>query len=93
MASYVPFYYAIFFFFLKCSHFGNRNLVIPKEDKEMSEKEKKEFYLAMCKCCLLAEAMKTCQACRFKIGLLEREKQEQLVRETYCHISVINSAP
>jgi len=37
----------------------------------MSEKEKKEFYVAMCKCCLIAQAMKTCSLCQFKIGLAE----------------------
>jgi hypothetical protein len=40
----------------------------------MNEKEKKAFYIAMCKCCLIAEAMKTCPLCSFKIGLIEQEK-------------------
>ncbi len=35
----------------------------------MNEKEKKEFYIAMCGCCLLAQTMKSCAACRFNIGL------------------------
>ncbi len=35
----------------------------------MNEKEKKEFYIAMCGCCLLAQTMKTCAACRFNVGL------------------------
>lgn len=38
----------------------------------MNEKEKKEFYVAMCKCCLLAQAMKSCPLCRFNIGLSEK---------------------
>ena len=37
----------------------------------MNEKEKEDFYIAMCKCCLVAKAMKTCSVCRFKIGLGE----------------------
>jgi hypothetical protein len=35
----------------------------------MTEKEKIESYIATCKCCLLAQAMKTCPLCRFNIGL------------------------
>lgn len=42
----------------------------------MNEKEKKDFYIAMCKCCLLAEAMKNCPICRFKIGLAEKQQTE-----------------
>lgn len=38
----------------------------------MTEKEKKEFYVANCKCCLLAEAMKTCPVCQFNIGLAHK---------------------
>jgi hypothetical protein len=37
----------------------------------MNEKEKTEFYIAMCKCCLIAQVMKSCPKCRFKIGLNE----------------------
>ena len=40
----------------------------------MNEKEKKEFYSAMCGCCLIAQAMKTCPLCRFNIGLAEQVK-------------------
>lgn len=40
----------------------------------MNEKEKKEFYIAMCGCCLLAQTMKTCPACRFNIGLAQQPK-------------------
>ena len=39
----------------------------------MNEKEKKEFYIAMCRCCLIAEAMKGCSLCRFEIGLIEKD--------------------
>ncbi len=39
----------------------------------MNEKEKKEFYVAMCGCCLLAQTMKTCPACRFNIGLAKSQ--------------------
>jgi hypothetical protein len=35
----------------------------------MNEKEKLEAYIANCKCCLLAQAMKECPLCRFNIGL------------------------
>ncbi len=45
----------------------------------MNEKEKKEFYIANCKCCLLAEAMKTCPVCRFNIGLAEKPKAEEAI--------------
>ena len=38
----------------------------------MSEKEKIDSYIATCKCCLLAQAMRNCQLCRFNIGLAER---------------------
>jgi hypothetical protein len=41
----------------------------------MNEKEKKDFYIAMCRCCLIAEAMKTCLLCPFKIGLAEQSRQ------------------
>lgn len=34
-----------------------------------NEKEKLESYIAMCKCCLLAEALKDCPVCLFNIGL------------------------
>jgi hypothetical protein len=37
----------------------------------MSEKEKIESYIATCRCCLLAQAMKNCPLCRFNIGLAE----------------------
>lgn len=40
----------------------------------MNEKEKKEFYIAMCRCCLIAQAMKTCPLCNFKVGLAEQMK-------------------
>jgi len=35
----------------------------------MNDEEKIEFYIALCKCCLLAQAMKNCPLCRFNIGL------------------------
>jgi hypothetical protein len=40
----------------------------------MSEKEKIESYIAMCKCCLLAQEMRNCPLCRFNIGLAEQVK-------------------
>jgi hypothetical protein len=43
----------------------------------MNEKEKKELYIATCKCCLLAEAMKTCSTCRFNIGPTEKSERIQ----------------
>jgi hypothetical protein len=45
----------------------------------MNEKEKKDFYVAMCKCCLLAQAMKTCPLCCFNIGLAEEVKTANLM--------------
>ncbi len=43
----------------------------------MNEKEKKEFYVSMCGCCLLAQAMKTCPACRFNIGLAKSQNPSE----------------
>jgi hypothetical protein len=40
----------------------------------MNEKEKIEFYIAMCNCCVMAEAMKDCPLCRFNIGLAKEVK-------------------
>ena len=40
----------------------------------MTEKEKNDFYIAMCQCCLLAQVMKNCPVCRFNIGLGEQAK-------------------
>jgi hypothetical protein len=38
----------------------------------MNEKEIIESYIANCKCCLLAQAMKNCPLCHFNIGLAEQ---------------------
>jgi hypothetical protein len=38
----------------------------------MNDQEKLEMYIANCKCCMLALAMKTCALCRFNIGLAEK---------------------
>jgi len=38
----------------------------------MNEKEQLASYIANCKCCLLAQSMKTCPICRFNIGLAEQ---------------------
>jgi hypothetical protein len=35
----------------------------------MNDEEKIEFYIAICKCCLLSQAMRNCPLCRFNIGL------------------------
>jgi hypothetical protein len=40
----------------------------------MNEKEKTDFYIATCRCCLLAEMMKGCQTCNFNIGLAEKHQ-------------------
>ncbi len=45
----------------------------------MTEKERIESHIAMCKCCLLAQAMKECQTCLFNIGLAEQVKQSDLI--------------
>lgn len=42
----------------------------------MNEKEKKEFYVANCMCCLLAEAMKSCALCQFNVGLEEKQTEK-----------------
>jgi hypothetical protein len=40
------------------------------QEKNMNIKEElTKSYIAMCKCCLLAQAMKDCPMCRFNIGL------------------------
>lgn len=44
----------------------------------MNEKEKKSFYIATCKCCLLADVMKNCAACQFNIGLAEKPELIEL---------------
>jgi hypothetical protein len=49
------------------------------EDKAMTEKEKMESYIATCKCCLLAETMKTCPICLFNIGLAEKINSVELI--------------
>ncbi|MFN8383506.1 MAG: hypothetical protein U0V02_16295 [Anaerolineales bacterium] len=41
----------------------------------MTEKERIASHIAMCKCCLLAEAMKNCPICLFNIGLAENVTQ------------------
>ena len=45
----------------------------------MNENEKKSFYIATCKCCLLAETMKTCEECRFKVGLATKPETIQKI--------------
>lgn len=85
MGSSPCFYYAILCLSLKCVCFGRQNLVFSRisslmfhsgwsiqKDQAMNEKEKKEFYVAMCRCCLIAEAMKGCGICPFNIGLVEQ---------------------
>lgn len=39
----------------------------------MSEKEKLDMYIANCEICTLAEAMKDCPICKFRVGLKEKE--------------------
>lgn len=43
-----------------------------------NDKEELKAYIAMCKCCLLAEVMKDCPVCRFNIGLAEEIKLTDL---------------
>lgn len=43
----------------------------------MTEKEKIEMYIANCKCCMLAQVMKTCPLCRFNIGLTETPVEKE----------------
>lgn len=45
----------------------------------MTEKERIESHIAMCKCCLLAQAMKDCPVCLFNIGLAQQIKQTELI--------------
>jgi hypothetical protein len=51
----------------------------------MTEKEKREFYIATCRCCLIAQAMKGCFLCQFNLGLTEQTKP---VEHTPAPISV-----
>lgn len=44
----------------------------------MTEKERIESHIAMCKCCLLAGEMKTCPVCLFNIGLAHPVEQVEL---------------
>ena len=39
----------------------------------MTDAERIAAYIACCKTCLLAEAMKQCPLCLFRIGLLEKQ--------------------
>jgi hypothetical protein len=41
----------------------------------MTEKEKIASYIAMCKCCLVAQSMKNCPMCLFNIGLAVQAKE------------------
>jgi hypothetical protein len=43
-----------------------------------NDQEELKAYIAMCKCCLLAEVMKDCPVCRFNIGLAEEIKLADL---------------
>jgi hypothetical protein len=46
----------------------------------MTEKEETvRAYIAMCKCCLLAKAMKDCPTCVFNIGLAHRVEFSELI--------------
>jgi hypothetical protein len=72
MTSYVCFYYAICTGSLKCIRPGSQ--YPDKEDQAMNEKEKREFYIATCTSCLIAQAMKSCSVCRFNVGLAEQVK-------------------
>ena len=45
----------------------------------MTEKERIESHIAMCKCCLLAQAMKDCPVCLFNIGLAQQTEQTELI--------------
>ena len=46
----------------------------------MNEKEEMEkSYIATCKICLLAQAMKDCPGCRFNIGLVEKAEPVVLI--------------
>lgn len=43
----------------------------------MTEKEKIEMMIAQCKTCLLAECMKDCKNCPFRIGLEKKENETE----------------
>lgn len=45
----------------------------------MTEEEKIISYISNCKCCLLADAMKTCPHCLFNIGLAEKVDQTEWI--------------
>jgi hypothetical protein len=40
----------------------------------MNDKENQDFYFALCRCCLIAQAMKSRTICRLRIGLTEQDK-------------------
>ena len=41
----------------------------------MTDKEKFEMYVAQCQICLLAECLKVCENCPFKVGLKSKENE------------------
>jgi hypothetical protein len=43
----------------------------------MNEKELIKSYIATCKCCLLAQAMKDCPTCYFNLGLAEQARSAE----------------
>jgi hypothetical protein len=48
----------------------------------MTDKEKVEAYIANCKCCMLAQAMKNCPICLFNIGLADKVELDGAVTAT-----------
>ena len=47
----------------------------------MTDQERRIMYIANCKACTLAEAMKACQVCRFRVGLeikAAKEKEKEI---------------
>lgn len=52
----------------------------------MSEQEQIEMHIANCKCCLLADVMKNCAACRFNIGLAEKVELPQTAIPLACRL-------
>ena len=48
----------------------------------MNTQEKHDSDVATCRCCLLAETMRGCKACRFNVGLDVRDVVLYMTRES-----------
>ena len=51
----------------------------------MSEEDRIKMYIANCEICTLAEAMKNCPICKFKIGLKSKEGEKENATQNTVH--------